>query len=118
MKKAVFLFVIALMIGTFGYSQILGGPAYQTERSDRERPTADADIEHIIDFIYLPVNDIQPVDGLHFTEVEFNETMKPAGTTVIQAGSGEKPIYKCFIADEAKPSATSISHQVTCVRVR
>ncbi len=44
MKKIVFLLVLALMIGTFGYSQILGGPTYQTEKPDRDRPIADIDM--------------------------------------------------------------------------
>lgn len=118
MKKAFFLIVIALMIGTFGYSQILGGPTYQTEKPNRDRPIADVDIEHIIDFIYLNENEKETSHVIILTYVEFNDVMKPAGPTVIQAGNVEKPIYKCFIVKEAKPSPTGISHEVRCVRVR
>ena len=48
MKKTVFLLALALMIGTFGISQILGGPTYQTEQPDRNRPIADVDIKYNI----------------------------------------------------------------------
>jgi len=79
MKKTTFLIVLALMIGSFGYSQILGGPTYQKEKSDRERPIADVaiDIEHIIDYIYLTVYEFNPTQDVIMSYSEFADIMKP-----------------------------------------
>ena len=92
MKKSVFLIVLGLMIVSFGYSQILGGPTYETEK-----PTADVDmgIEHIIDYIYLPKEDFKPSNEIILSYTEFEDVMKPVlkpGWSILPY---EKPVYKC-----------------------
>lgn len=97
MKKTVFLLALALMIGTFGYSQILGGPAYQTEKPDRDKPIADIDmgIEHIIDFIYLPVNEEVTSNELRLSKTEFEDIMKPVKPNEFSILPYFKLVYAC-----------------------
>ena len=121
MKKTTFLIVLALMIGSLGYSQILGGPDYQTEKPNRDKPVADVDpgIVHILDFIYLPVDKNETSEMIVLKSLEFNDIMKPMNPSEIVITPDKPAIYKCNYStlQPNRNGASILLKYVRCVRI-
>lgn len=123
MKKSLFLLALALMIGTFGFSQILGPPNYQVPKHDIDEkfPHADVDteIEHIIDYIYLPVDEKVTANELKLSKTEFEDIMKPVKPHEFSILPYFKPIYTCSYSS-LKPQRNGVESKllyVRCVRI-
>jgi len=123
MKKTVFLLALALLIGAFGYSQILGGPTYQVPKADHKikAPHADIDpdVEHIIDYIYLPVNEKVKASSLDLSKTEFEDLMKPVNPHDFSILPYFKPVYKCSLSTlkpQRNGEVSSLKY-VRCTRI-
>ncbi len=75
-------------------------------------------LEHIIDYIYLPVNERETSDELHFSTIEFVDLMKPVKPIEYSILPYFKPTYKCSYTALKPERINELIVTIRCVRIK